>query len=100
MSIKSVVLVLAALFIVQPVFANDEMNADSKSCEMIAKSCLHAGYKQHKAKRKQFWRDCMEPILLGQAVKNVTISADDAKTCRTDKIAELESELTKLKAVN
>lgn len=91
------VFVLTAIFSIQPVFADDfsGMLSDDNSCKMIAKGCEAAGFSG-----KEFWFDCMKPILLNKSVKNVNIDASTAQTCRTKKIEDLKKELEEFQKVS
>jgi len=72
----------------------------SKQCEGIAKACKSAGYTREGASSgKQFWADCMKPILLGQTVAGVSITADDATACRQQKVENMKKELEQLQQV-
>lgn len=95
---RYIFVLLAALLIMKPVFADDDMSTEDKPCAAIVKSCLDAGYVRH-ATGKQFWKDCMKPLLLGNSVTGVNVNATDVSTCRTAKISKLEQELSDLKAV-
>lgn len=75
---------------------NDENS--NQQCAKIAKACLNAGYTQRK-EGKGFWKDCMKPILLNQAVNGVKIDAQDSTTCREAKIAQMKEELDQLQQV-
>lgn len=101
MSIKHSLVILASLVLVQPVFADEDMSADAKPCAPVIKSCLHAGYHGHGMHHhgKQFWQGCMKPLLMGETVKGVKVTAEAVNTCRTAKINELEQELNALKSV-
>lgn len=68
------------------------------SCTPIVKACEAGGF-EGTSEYKKFWKDCMEPILLGEKVKNVNVSDEQAKTCREKKINELQDDLKKLQAV-
>lgn len=89
---------LTAMLMAQPVFADEDMSSDSKPCKMIVKACLNAGYAK-KSEGKQFWKDCMKPVVLGKTVKGVSVDANDVKACRAAKITQLEEELSEMKAV-
>jgi len=89
------VLLLAAIFSAQSVFAHD-----SKSCKIIADACSKAGFTRTEKHGKDFWKNCMKPVVLGQTVKGVTVDADAVKTCRNDKIEELKKELAELEKVS
>lgn len=91
-------LLAAVIFSAQSVFADQDMSplSRSKSCSTIAHACVNAGFGRAKVTGKQFWQDCMNPILLGQAVQGVTIDAAMVKICRADKISQLQNELTAL----
>ena len=67
--------------------------AHNKQCEMIAKSCVKAGYTDKTDAKREFWHSCMERVLLGKAVKGVKISAEDATTCKESKITEMKKEI-------
>lgn len=96
-----IALILAAMLPAQSIFANAQDTAyQSKSCSIIAKACLKAGYDRKKNDHKQFWQDCMKPIILGKTVKGVTIDQTVVKDCRTDKINELQKELDELQKAN
>jgi len=98
MSIRYFITLLAMAFLVQPAFANEEMPSQDPACATIVKSCLDAGYTRDGAEGKQFWMDCMRPLLLGKSVSGVAVAAKDVKACRTAKIAELKRELSEMKA--
>lgn len=99
MSMKFIFALLATLLFMQPVFADNEMGMRDKQCSAIVKACLDAGFKGHGSESKQFWKDCMQPLLIGKKVSGVTVSAEDVKMCRQAKIKQLEHELNVLKAV-
>jgi hypothetical protein len=81
-----------------PVFADDNINSNDKPCAPLVKSCLDAGYTRGD-KEKQFWKDCMKPILLDKTVSGVTVDAKDVKVCRSAKIKKLKQELSEFEAV-
>jgi hypothetical protein len=87
---------LIALFITQQSFADmtDTDNMSTKECKVIAKSCLKAG-----CKGKDFWFDCMKPVLLGKTVAKVTVDANDVSACRQAKITKMQTELEQLQQV-
>jgi len=87
---------LAGMVIAQPIFA-DDMSSGSKPCKSIVKACLDAGYKRSAGEGKYFWKDCMEPILLGKTVAKVSVDTAAVKACRADKIKELAQQLDALK---
>jgi len=97
MSFKYPLIVLAALLIAHPVFADEDMTAN-RTCMPIVKACLNAGYKHDNG--KQFWQDCMKPVVLGKSVKGITIDSKVVEKCRTAKIKQLEQELSEMKAAN
>ncbi len=66
---------------------------NGKACGVIAKACLTAGYDKNEGPDKQFWHDCMRPVILGKTVDSVTVDMPTIKECRTDKIAELKQEI-------
>lgn len=90
--------VLAAILSSQSVLAQDDqgMTLNGSACSSIANACLKHGYTRKDHKNKQFWQNCMRPLILGQSVKGVTVSADTVRTCRDTKIAELKHELADL----
>src|SRR5579871_3542339 len=92
-------LTLIFILAVQPSFADDTMTVDSKPCSAIVKACGQAGFIHNESNGKKFWFDCMKPVLLGQAVKGVTIDAMTVKSCRADKINKLKQEMTELENV-
>lgn len=94
--IKYPLALLAAIVFVSPAFADD-----SKECASIAKSCLDAGYTSNDdvTTGKQFWMDCMKPLVLGKTVSGVTVDPKDVKACRAAKIKNMEQELKEFKAV-
>lgn len=85
--------VLAALVVATPAFADDT------SCDSIAKSCLDAGFTANTGD-KQFWLNCMKPLVMGKTVEGVTVDAVTVKSCRTAKIKEMTKELSELKKVS
>jgi hypothetical protein len=96
------VLVLAAALSTQAIFAVDaDMAAPSASepCAAISKACQSAGFNRTEKADKNFWLDCMRPLVLGKTVAGVTVDADTIKHCRADKIQELTAELKQLQDV-
>lgn len=96
------ILVLATLLTTQQVFAHDmdmSMDTNNKACANIANACLAAGFDRKDAPSKRFWQDCMKPVLMGQAVKGITIDSTMATSCRATKIEELKAELSDLQKV-
>lgn len=71
-------------------------NAKSKPCAVVAKKCTAAGFARTKTPGKNFWKDCMKPVMLGHSVPGVTIDAAQAQACRVDKINEFKRELQDL----
>ncbi len=95
---KSHILFVAlAIFATQPLFAFGKM--DSKPCGMVAKACVDAGFTRDADSAKEFWHNCMKPVLLDEKVEGVTIDADIVKNCRTDKIAQMKKDLSELEKV-
>ncbi len=93
--------VLTATLAVQPIFADDQTMAtpDSKPCKALAQACLKAGFSRMDSSNKKIWQNCMKPLLLGQAVQGVTLDANVVKTCRDNKIQELQKFLADLQHV-
>ncbi len=88
-----------ALFAAQQSYANsgDAFSASSPECESIAKICLTAGYTREGAQGKEFWHDCMKPILFGKTVTGVTVDDKVVRTCRAFKISNLKNQIEELK---
>lgn len=95
-------LLIAAILVTQPVFAGDDQDSWSKNspCDVIAKSCLNAGYDRSDNSNKRFWQDCMKPLLLGKTAEGVTVDSDTVKKCRTDKIDSMKKELKEFQNVS
>jgi hypothetical protein len=98
-------LIVAAALSMQSVFADDGVGtpADTSGgtpCASIANACLAAGFERTATEGKQFWQDCMKPVILGKTVGNVTIDSATVKACRVDKIAEMKKELKELQKSN
>jgi hypothetical protein len=97
--IHLVFLLLISVFSMPSVFAEEQNNrslADTKPCATIAHACVAAGFSERKTADKQFWQNCMRPILLGQTVQNVTVDSATVKACRANKIDSLKKELIAL----
>ena len=102
LNIRNVLGLLAILTSQQIFAANAGMShepADSKSCTAIAESCLAAGFVRTESTDKAVWNDCMKRIILAQQVEGVKVEAAVVKSCRTDKIASLKTELKEFQAV-
>ena len=99
MSIKYALVLLSTMLIVQPVFADEDMSSDFKPCKAIVKACKEAGYERHGSHDKNFWKDCMKPLILGKTVSGVSVDDKDIKACRTGKIKRLKYELKELQSV-
>src|SRR5437870_5818391 len=100
MRLVRVVLIAVSVFSVQFCFADnqDMSTSDSQACKAVAKACLSANYTRSSGKK--FWQDCMKPIILGQTVQGVTIDPATVKTCRSDKIKQLQDELQEFQKVS
>lgn len=92
---KLMVVAAAAVFSSSLAFAHDD---SSSECAAVVKACKSAGFARAN-QDKPFWKGCMEPLLLGQQVKGVTIGADEVKACRDKKIERMQDELQKLQSV-
>lgn len=97
--IKAIIL-LSAIICSQQVIADDTMmnsvtddSMANNPCTTIVKGCLAAGFSRTETPGKQFWHDCMKPILLGQTVATVTVDPTVVQSCRAHKVTELQSEL-------
>lgn len=95
------VLVLSTLLFTQAAFADTAAEGSANSsadqpCATVAKACLTAGFERNESPGKEFWQDCMKPILVGQTPNGVTVDAKLVKTCRATKVKELKSELRDL----
>ncbi len=103
----SLIASVISLLITQSSFAdsNTAMKSNAmgddtiKPCEVIAKACKKGGYSRESGKGKLFWKNCMKPIVLGNAVSGVSVNASDVKACREFKIEKMETELAELKEV-
>jgi len=94
MSKIRMVLVLSAMVFAQPVLAHDMDMSKSEACTTVAKACSDAGFDRTETTAgKNFWLDCMKPVVLGKTVEGVTVDSATVKTCRTDKVSELKKEL-------
>lgn len=60
-------------------------------CKKIKEACEAAGYTKgdHKNKKGLF-KDCMQPIMAGQAVAGVTADPADVSACQAKKAARKE----------
>lgn len=94
MSIKHTFVLLVSLTFIQSALA-DDMQSDPKPCKALAKPCVEAGYKG-----KDFWTQCMKPLVLGQPVKNIKVDPAAVKACRADKIKQMEQDLSDMKAAD
>jgi hypothetical protein len=79
---------LAALIVLGSVsaFANSDK---SEPCKEIKSACESAGFqKDHHKEKKGLYKDCMQPILGGQSVAGVSVSADLVSACKAKKEAK------------
>ncbi|MDR3492405.1 MAG: hypothetical protein P4M12_10265 [Gammaproteobacteria bacterium] len=88
-----IALAVMAIFSAQQVLADDMSSMTSKSCATVADACAKAGFERNGTTGKQFWKDCMKPLILAQTVQGVTVDPVVVKACRTDKVLELKKEL-------
>ncbi len=87
--------------IAQPIFAHESMSSHDKSCDAIAKACLDADFKRDGGgEGKQFWQDCMKPLMLGKKVNQVPVAKPIVIACRSAKIKELSEDLKELEKAN
>ena len=67
--------------------ANDEDKHDAKHpCHKIKVACEAAGFAKggHK-EHKGLWKDCIQPVMAGQAVAGVTVAPADIEACKEKK---------------
>lgn len=76
------------------------MPNDDDNCKVIAKACKNAGFKRKEGSGKEFWHNCMKPVIMGQQVKGINVPADQIKSCRDSKIAAMQEELKELQSVS
>ncbi len=91
---------IAALLISPYAFANvvDSNEGSYQSCRTIVKACLNVGFAKE-AKGRNFWIDCMKPLLLGKKVKDISIDEKEVTACRKFKIEKMKKELKELENV-
>lgn len=60
----------------------------NRPCQKIKAACEAAGFKkgEHKNDNKGLHLDCMKPVLDGQTVAGVTVSAEDVAACKVKKV--------------
>ena len=82
MTNKLIALSLASLLSFSLFAAEDAKN---HPCQKIKAACESAGFVKngHKDNKKGLHVDCMKPLLEGQSVTGVTVSADDISACKT-----------------
>ncbi len=62
---------------------NGSIHASEHPCKEIASACKAAGFEKGKAKDgKGLIKNCMKPIMSGEAVAGVTVSADQVAACK------------------
>jgi hypothetical protein len=99
MSKLSIFLASVALLAAQQSFAHssDPFAASSPDCESISKICLSAGYTREGSQGKEFWHDCMKPVLFGKTVAGVNVDNKVVRACRAFKINNLKNQIEELK---
>lgn len=92
---KHIILIIASLFFAQFTFAcgDSGMHSEGRACGMIANACMKAGYTREENGHKQFWQDCMKPVILGHKVSGVNVDHRMSQDCRAHKVRELKREL-------
>ncbi len=57
---------------------------DAKPCHVIKEACEAGGYKKggHKTDKKGLKVDCIQPIMAGQTVAGVNVTADQVAACK------------------
>lgn len=76
--------------------ASESAETPATQCDGIAKSCVMAGFTHDGSAGKSIWIDCMKPLLMGKSVTGITISLDDLKVCRQQKIENMKLEIQEL----
>lgn len=101
---KKIVMTFILLASISSTYADSTtINAASSpvaACENISNACLTAGFTRAGAENKDFWLNCMKPILLGQSISGVAVDGTIVKACRHEKIKQLKVELKELKGVS
>jgi maleate cis-trans isomerase len=96
--IKPCLIALSTILLMQSAFADETANTiAAKQCEAIARACVSAGYVEKNSTDKEFWQDCMKPVLMGQTVKGVNSTSAQAAGCKALKIQNMENELQEFK---
>ncbi|MBV8801637.1 MAG: hypothetical protein JO131_01485 [Gammaproteobacteria bacterium] len=97
---KTGIFLICMAFFTKNVFADTEnmstTAAKDSPCASIATACSTAGFIRTDVAGKQFWQDCMKPVILGKLVPGVTVDTATVQACRMSKIEELKSELKEL----
>ena len=101
---KMDIFLISIIFFAQNVFANvgdmPTAAAEDSPCASIATACSTAGFVRTDVAGKQFWQDCMKPVILGKLVPGVTVDAATVQSCRMSKIEQLKNELKELQDAN
>ena len=72
-------------------FAEEVAEHREGPCNKIMEACKEAGFSKNAKKgTKSLYRDCLQPLLIGDKVENVKYTDDDLKACQAKK-AELKS---------
>jgi hypothetical protein len=63
-------------------------DAKNHPCQKIKTACESAGFKKgdHKKNKKGLHVDCMKPVMAGQTVAGVTVSAEDISACKVKQV--------------
>jgi hypothetical protein len=85
------ILIVTTLLSLQPTLTY-AAETESKACATIAQKCSAAGFARVKSPNKNFWLNCMKPILLGHSVEGITVDVTVIQACRTYKISNLKKE--------
>jgi hypothetical protein len=75
-------LVLLSLSLLSCAGHADQGKKKGGPCNRIVSACEQAGFKKgaHQEK-KGVWFDCVQPIMAGETVAGVTLTADDVAAC-------------------
>jgi hypothetical protein len=77
--------------------STSDMSPMNGPCASVAAACKTAGFQRDSSMSgKQFWQDCMKPLILGKVVPGVTVDSATIQACKVTKIEQLKNELKEL----
>ena len=75
-------LIFSLAMIVFTFWSLKKLSSRKEPCASLLSACSTAGYFDDSTKNKSVFMDCLKPLMSGQGIPGVTVSASDVNACK------------------